>query len=194
MFKEIVLENSKRKRVFDLIKNNPGLHLRELQRRSKIPLSSLEYHVDYMVRHNVIYRKREGGFTRYFSQHPTEEEHSLISALRHEKMREIVLIVLEKEIVKFQDLRDYFHLPSSTLSYYLKYLMDNYILNKKQVGYESIYSIQNQNVRKALLMAESSFTDKLISKVLRSFMETDFKILSEKQPKIKDTSKTNNQE
>ena len=183
MFKKIVLKNSKRKKIFNLIKSNPGLHLRELQRRSKMALSSLEYHVDYMARHNVVYREREGGFTRYFAQQPTEEEHKLISALRHEKMREIVLIVLDKKVAKFQDLKDYLNLPSSTLSYYLKYLMDNCILIKQQIGYESIYSIQDQNVRKALLMAESSFTDKLIDKVLRSFMETDFKNLTRKTTK-----------
>jgi predicted transcriptional regulator len=180
MFKKIVLENSKRKKIYDFIKRNPGFHLRELQRRLKIPLSSLEHHVDYMVRHHVIYKEREGGYTRYFAEQPTEEERKLISALRNEKMREIVSIVLEKKDVKFQDLKDYLNIPSSTLSYYLKYLVDYHILGRQQIGYESIYSIQDLKVRKVLLMAESSLTDRLIDKVLRSFMETDFKNLSRK--------------
>ena len=181
MFKKIVLENSKRKKIYDFIKRNPGFHLRELQRRLEIPLSSLEHHVDYMVRHQVIYKEREGGYTRFFAQQPTDEERKLISALRHEKMREIVSIVLEKKDAKFQDLKDYLNLPSSTLSYYLKYLVDYNILGRQQIGYESVYSIQDLKVRKALLMAESSFTDRLIDKVLRSFMETDFKNLSRKK-------------
>ena len=82
--------------------------------------------------------------------------------------------------MKFQDLKDYLNLPSSTLSYYLKYLVDYHILGRQQIGYESIYSIQDLKVRKVLLMAESSLTDRLIDKVLRSFMETDFKNLSRK--------------
>jgi predicted transcriptional regulator len=180
MFKKIVLENSKRKKIYDFIKKNPGLHLRELQRRLEIPLSSLEHHVNYMVRHHIIYKEKEGGYTRYFAQQPTEEERKLISALRHEKMREIVSIVLDKKDAKFQDLKDYLNLPSSTLSYYLKYLVDYHILVRQQIGYESIYSIQDPKVRKALLMAEPSFTDRLIDKVLRSFMETNFKNLSQK--------------
>jgi predicted transcriptional regulator len=180
MFKEILLENLQRKRIYEFIKNNPGFHLRELQRRLKIPLSSMEYHIDYMVRHQVIYKEKEGLYARYFAQQPTGEELELISALRHEKVREIVAIILEKTDVNFQDLKDYLNLPSSTLSYYLKYLMDHNILAKQQIGHESIYSIENQNVQKALLMAKSSFTDKLIDKVLRTFMETDFKHVKKK--------------
>jgi predicted transcriptional regulator len=183
MFKKIVLENSKRKKIYDFIRRNPGFHLRELQRRLKIPLSSLEHHVDYMVRHNVIYKEREGGYTRYFAEQSTEGERKLISALRNEKMREIVSIVLEKKGVKFQDLKDYLNLPASTLSYYLKYLVDYHILGRKQIGYESVYSIRDPKVRKALLIAESSFTDRLIDKVLRSFMETDFKNVNRKYVK-----------
>ena len=180
MLKKIVLENSKRKKIYDFIKQKPGLHLREIQRRLDIPLSSLEHHVDYMVRHHVIYKEKEGGHTRYFAEQPTEEEQRLISALRNEKMREIVSIILEKNDVKFQDLKDDLRLPASTLSHYLKSLVDNHILARQQVGYESVYSIQDPKVRKALLMAESSFTDRLIDKVLRSFMETDFKNLMRK--------------
>jgi predicted transcriptional regulator len=180
MFKEILLENSKRKRIYEFIKNNPGFHFRELQRRLKIPLSSLEYHIDYMVRHQVIYKEKEGLYARYFAQQPTREELKLISALRHEKVREIVAIVLEKNDVKFQDLKDYLNLPSSTLSYYLKYLMDYNILARQQIGHETIFSIENQSVQKALLIAKPSFTDKLIDKVLSTFMETDFKLVKKK--------------
>ena len=178
MIKEIILENSKRKEIYGFIKRNPGFHLRELQRRLEIPLSSLEHHVDYMVRHQVIYKEKSGGYTRFFAQLPTDEERRLISALRNEKMREIVAIVLDKKDAKFQDLKDDLNLPSSTLSYYLKYLVDHQILDRQQIGYESIYSIQDLKVRKALVLAEPSFTDKLIDKVLRSFLETDFKNLN----------------
>jgi predicted transcriptional regulator len=180
MYKEILLENSKRKRIYEFIKNNPGFHFRELQIILKIPLSSMEYHIDYMVRHQVIYKEKEGLYARYFAQQPTREELKLISALRHEKVREIVAIVLEKTDVKFQDLKDYLNFPSSTLSYYLKYLMDHNILARQQIGHETIFSIENQSVQKALLMAKSTFTDKLIDKVLSTFMETNFKDVKKK--------------
>jgi predicted transcriptional regulator len=175
MFKEAVLANLRRKKIYNFVRKNPGFHLRELQRRLKIPLSSLEHHVDYMIRHNVLYKQRDGRYVRYFAGEYTKEEKKLISALRHEKMREIVLIVLEKKEVKFQDLRDYLDLPASTLSYFLKYLVDRCILRRKKIGYENIYLIRDQRVGKVLVMYEPSFTDRIVDKVSRTFMETDFK-------------------
>ena len=175
MFRDIVLENSRRNEIYKFIKKNPGFHLREIQRRLKIPLSSLEHHVDYMIRHNVLYKERDGRYVRYFAGQVTEEERRLISALRHKKLREIVLVVLEQKKVKFQDLRKDFDLPSSTLSYYLKHLVENCILRRQKIGYESIYSIQDERVGKVLVMYEPSFADRLVDKVLRTFMETDFK-------------------
>jgi predicted transcriptional regulator len=183
MFKDIVLENSRRNEIYKFVKKNPGLHLREIQRRLKMPLSSLEHHIDYMIRHNVLYKERDGRYVRYFAGQVTEEERRLISALRHKKLREIVLVVLEQKEVKFQDLRTKFHLPSSTLSHYLKHLMERCILRRQKIGYESIYSIQDPRVEKVLVMYEPSLTDKIVDKVMRTFMETDFKDASRKRRK-----------
>jgi len=175
MLKDAVLANLRRKKIYNFVRKNPGFHLRELQRRLEIPLSSLEHHVDYMIRHNVLYKQRDGRYVRYFAGEYTKEEQKLISALRHEKMREIVLIVLENKEVKFQNLRDYLDLPASTLSYFLKYLVDRCILRREKVGYENMYSIRDQRVGKVLVIYEPSFTDRIVDKVSRTFMETDFK-------------------
>ena len=183
MFKDAILENSRRKEIYNFVRRNPGFHLRELQRRLQIPLSSLEHHVDYMIRHKVLLKQRDGRCMRYFAGHSTREEQKLISALRHEKLREIVLIILENNEVKFQDLKSYLDVPSSTLSYFLKYLVDRCILRRERVGYESIYSILDQRVCKVLVIYEPSFTDKIVDKVSATFMETDFKNADRKSVK-----------
>jgi len=48
MFKEEILENDRRRKIYTVIKKNPGLHIRELQRVLDIPLASLQYHLNYM--------------------------------------------------------------------------------------------------------------------------------------------------
>jgi predicted transcriptional regulator len=175
MLKDIVLENLRRKKIYNFIRKNPGIHLREIQRRLSIPLSSLEHHVEYMIRKNVIYKEREGRYTRYFAGHLTNEERKVISALRHEKLREIVSIVLEQKEAKSQDFIDYLDIPCSTLSYYLKYLVEHSILKRQKIGYENIYSIKDQRVEKILIIYEPSLIDKLADKALRTFLDTDFK-------------------
>jgi hypothetical protein len=67
------------------------------------------------------------------------------------------------------------NIPSSTLSYYLRYLVEHSILRRQKIGYENMYSIQDQRVEKILIMYEPSLVDKLADKALRAFLETDFK-------------------
>jgi predicted transcriptional regulator len=188
MFKDIVLENSRRKKIYNFVRKNPGVHLREIQRRLSMPLSSLEHHINYMMRKGVIYKEREGHYTRYFAGHFTKEERKVISALRHENLRKIVAIVLEQKEVKSQDLMEYLDISCSTLSYYIKYLMEHFILRRQKIGYDNIYSIADQRVEKILIMYEPSLIDKLADKALRTFLETDFKNPSRKNKKFqKDT-------
>jgi predicted transcriptional regulator len=180
MLKDIVLENSRRKKIYNFIRKKPGIHLREIQRRLSIPLSSLEHHIEYMIRKNIIYKEREGRYTRYFAGHLTKEKRKVISALRHKRLREIVSIVLEQKEVKSQDLIEYLNIPYSTLSYYLKYLVEHSILRRQKISYENIYSIQDQRVEKILIMYEPNLIDKLADKALRTFLETDFKNTGQK--------------
>jgi len=175
MLKEAILENNRRREIFIFLKANPGLHLRELQRRLKMPLTSLEYHLDYMVRKKIIYRERDGRFTRFYVMLLDEEDKKVISALRQKRLREIVLIALGKEGAKFQELQGILGLPSSTLFYYIKYLTDHDIIIRMQVGAETVYNIRNDRVAKALIVYKPSFLDNLVDKALYTFMETHFR-------------------
>ena len=51
---EIEIRKNQQFNFYNFIKNNPGLHFRELQRRLKFPLTSLEYHLSYMVRKKIL--------------------------------------------------------------------------------------------------------------------------------------------
>lgn len=175
MFKDIILENYRRKKIYELVKKNPGLHFREIHRRLEMPSSSLEHHLSYMTRNNVIYSTKDGGYTRYFCEPLSKDEQKIISALRHKRLREIVTILAEIKEVKYQDLRVFLHLSPSILSYYLKHLVDNKIITRKQVGYENIYSLHDQRAKKILIAYEPRFFSKLAEKAINTFMETEFK-------------------
>ena len=175
MFKDVILENGRRKKIYGLIKKNPGLHFREIHRRLNIPSSSLEHHLSYMVRNRVIYSKKDGGYTRYFCEPLSKDEQKIISALRHKKLREIVAILNEAEEVKFHDLADFLQISPSILSYYLRYLMDKKIVARKKVGYENVYFLYDQRAKKIIISYEPRFFSKLAEKAISTFMEIDFK-------------------
>jgi predicted transcriptional regulator len=183
MFKEEILENERRGEIYDFIKKNPGLHFRELQRRLNLPLTSLEYHLDYMVRKKVLLKESSKHYSRYYVKHLDEDEKRILKSLRQRRLREIVIILLSKKKAKYSQLLETLEIPPSTLSFYLKYLVENNVISRHKIGYENIYSIINKDqVAKVLLTYRSSFLDKLIDKTMSTWLETNF---SERAKKTK---------
>jgi len=173
MFKNEVLENENRQKIYKVIEHNPGIHLRELQRALEMPITTLEYHLSYMARKRIIYSETDSHYKRYYAKQLDQEDKKVLSTLRQKRPREIVLLILANEKAKYQFIADYLKLPPSTLSFYLKYLMDNGILEKEKVGYETIYQVKDEDrVAKVLIAYKTSFIDKLIDKTLATWLET----------------------
>jgi predicted transcriptional regulator len=172
MFKDEILENEKRRKIYEVIEANPGIHLRELQRILEMPVATVEYHLSYMTRRRIIYSEADEHVKRYYTQPLDPEDKKILSALRQKKLREIVLVILSDQKAKYQFLANCFELPHSTLSLYLKYLVDRSVLDREKVGYENIYTVHDEDrVAKVLVAHKSSFMDTLIDKTLATWME-----------------------
>lgn len=172
MFKEEILENENRRKVYAVIEANPGIHMRELQRVLDMPLTTLEYHLAYMARKKIIFKESDGHYNRYYVRPLDSGDKKILSALRQKRMRDIVFMVLVNKKVKFQFLADQLGLPNSTLSFYLKYLVDNMVLAKERVGHENIYTVSDEDrVARVLIAYKSSFLDKMVDKALATWME-----------------------
>ena len=172
MFREEVLENEYRRRIHQHIKENPGFHLRELQRRLDIPLSTLDYHLGYMVRKHVIECKQDGYYTRYYVTPLEKIDRKLLSILRQKRLREIILIILNEKGVKYQTLLQRLKIPTSTLSFQLNHLMKSNVIIRQRIGREHVYTVADEDVlMKLLITYQSSFIDRLIDNVIATWME-----------------------
>ena len=175
MFKEEILENQRRHQIYLSIKKNPGIHIRELQRIMKIPLTSLQYHLNYLARRNIIFEEKSEHFTRYYSKLMENEDKKVISVLRQRRLREIVLLVLINAKAKSQLFEDTLHLSASTISFYLKHLVENGILERTKIGYENIYTLKDEErISRVLIAYESSFVDKMVDKWVSTWLEKRF--------------------
>jgi predicted transcriptional regulator len=173
--KEKVLENEHRRTIYNFVKENPGLHMRELQRRLKIPLSTLEYHLDYLERKEILSLEDDRRYCRYFAEEHTHEEKKLLSALRQKRLREIILLVLSEERVCFKELSRETMIADSTLSHYLGFLAEKEILVKERIGAETCYRVKSEKtVVTSLLCYRTSFVDKLVDNVLALFLDVDY--------------------
>ena len=176
MFKDEILENERRRRIYALIEASPGIHLRGLQRILNMPLTTLEYHLSYMTRKKILFAETESHHKRYYTKPLDPEDKKVLAALRQKRMREIVLIILANGKAKYQKLADQLKLSHSTLSSYLKYLVSNNILVKDKIGYENLYTIRDEErVAKVLTAYKPSFLDRLVDNALDIWMETHFR-------------------
>ena len=173
MFKEEVLENENRRKIYSVIEKNPSIHGRELQRLLDMPLTTIEYHLGYMARKQIIYGETDGHYKRYYTKPLDKEDKKVLSALRQKRLREIVLIITANKKAKYSYLASYLKLPLSTLSFYLKYLTDRGILKRNKVSYETIYTVTDEDrVAKVLISYKESIMDKLVDKTLSTWLES----------------------
>ncbi|MHA2083950.1 MAG: winged helix-turn-helix transcriptional regulator [Candidatus Thorarchaeota archaeon] len=175
MFKDAILENDNRRKIYGEVQKNPGCHLRELERMTSIPVTTLNYHLDYMVKHRLIEKKVDGRYNRYYLIQIEEEDKDALALLRHSGIRKIVLFALSERQVKYQKMIDYFEIPSSTLSYYLKQMEEKMIIKRERVGRETYFFLEDEDrIVRLLLTYKESFLDRLVDKILISLLETRF--------------------
>ncbi|MCW3994643.1 MAG: transcriptional regulator [Candidatus Bathyarchaeota archaeon] len=173
MFKDEILVNERRGKIYACIKRNPGLHLRQIQRILNIPLASLQYHLNYMSRRKIIFEEKSESYTRYYCEVLEPKDNKILSVLRQKRLREILLLVLINKKVKSQTIVKTLNLSPSTISFYLNHLVKNNILERTKVGYENIYTLKEEDrIEKILIAYQPSFMDKMVDKWASTWLET----------------------
>lgn len=87
IFKDEILENNNRRKIYQVLEKNPGTYLRELQRIMNMPLATVEYHIDYMTRKKLIFAETEDHHKRYYTKPLDPTDKKLLPALRQKRMR-----------------------------------------------------------------------------------------------------------
>jgi predicted transcriptional regulator len=158
------LELEARKKIYDFVVASPGTHLREIQRQIELPLGTVEYHLKYLVDKEMLVEKTDGNYKRYY---PVglygSVDKKLLSLLRQEVPRRVVMKLLLNPGINFKILSEGFPVSASTLSYHLSKLVDGEIVRKVKKGRESHYYVNNQeDVAKVILTHRKSFLDGLV--------------------------------
>ena len=87
----------RQKELFHFIEKNPGLHLRELQRRLSVSsMGNFEYHIQILHKLKLVMERTEGGYKRYYPVHGAVKNKALLALLRQKLPRRIVILIIEK--------------------------------------------------------------------------------------------------
>lgn len=164
-----VLQLDARRRIFETIKEFPGIHMRELQRKTGMALGTLRYQIRFLERHGLIVEKREGRLLTYYPARGGAEvdarDKKYLIILRQELPRLIVLHLMMHPHSTHSEIKVHFNVSPSTLSYHLKRLMGADILGRDEKG--RYYVLDEERVAKVLITYRQSFLDAMVDAFVR---------------------------
>lgn len=163
-----------RKKIFDEISVSPGLHFRELQRRTNLAVGSLQYHLDFLEKKHLIRIEKLGKFARYYSIRGEQlgDNQTLMSVLRQPTMRKIALMLIEKGKANNEQIAAYLQLSPSTTSWHLEKMLSTNVLTRTKEGRMSWFTINKPEEAKNLLIKfKGSFFDELVDNFVNTWTE-----------------------
>lgn len=160
------LELEVRQNLFALISKSPGIHFRDIQRRSSMATGTLSYHLDQLVRVGLVKTIRDGEYLRYYAQSEMpEEEKRILELVRRPTVRHMMLSLIETGESSNDQLSEALSLCSSTVSWHIKKLVEANVLKTRVEGKRAFYSLDKPEVaKKVLIRYKESFMDKLVDK------------------------------
>ncbi|KAA0002848.1 MAG: transcriptional regulator [Thermoplasmata archaeon] len=184
MIKEDSLALETRRKIYNLILNYPGLHEREIARKLNISLSTLDYHLHYLEKREIIVSKKDGRYTRYFASLKVGmQDKKIIAILRQKTPRKIVLFLLMHPGSIHKEICEGVKKSPSTISFHLKKMIDAGIIEAVSLGRETAYSVKDEEeVVKMLITYKNTFLDSAVD----SFIETWSSLNPEQVKKFKE--------
>ena len=120
-----LLELETRRKIYDLVSRNPGLHLSKIAELLKMRISLVEYHLLFLEKHQVVRGVKETGYTRYYIEGALgTSDKKILSLLRQEIPLRVILFLLKDDNSQHKDILKNVDVSPSTLSYHLKKMMD----------------------------------------------------------------------
>jgi len=162
MAKQDESEFKARKEIYNYVLEHPGLHLGELSRKMDIPKSTMNYHLNHLKKQELLIKKSEERYTRYYIANKIgKTDKKIIHLLRQTVPREIIMFLLlhpdSSQIKISKNLKKH----PTTISFHLNKLMNIDIIETIPNGNETICRIKNPQYISDLLIkyGESLFDD-----------------------------------
>lgn len=169
------LDLANRKRIFECVRDSPGLHFREIQRRTSLPIGVLEYHLNYLVQKELLTLERDENFSRYYpGGQLSKGKQTVLSVLRQEIPRGVILYLLRNPGSTHTELLRNFTISGGTLSYHVKKLTTKGVVSAEKRGRESYLRVVDpENVADLLIVYRRTFFDKLVDEFVARYIERD---------------------
>lgn len=123
--KDNIFNHEIRRYIYNFVLNNPGLHLREIVRKTKIPYSTLKYHFRYLKKRGLVVDVKGRRYNRFYGvQKISDGEKKLLSIIRQNTPRKIVLFLLIQSCSSQTEISKEFNKHPTTISFHINKLLD----------------------------------------------------------------------
>lgn len=160
------LELETRRRIFQHVQKFPGAHMREIGRELDIPMGTLEYHLHYLAKADLLTTRQDARYTRYFATGElSRRDKDVLAVLRQKVPRQIAAHLLLEPASSHGALLTKFALAPSTLSFHIKKLVGAGIVSQEKSGRENLYRVvEPELVSRVLIQHRASFFDDVIDR------------------------------
>lgn len=167
---EDVLQQGTRRRLYETVREHPGLSARELQRRLHLGWGETAYHLDQLTTAGAVRRERGGHQDYYFSPELTLEDRRILLTLRSPTERKLLLQIATEPGLTFPELGVRAGLSKSTVSFHLRRLLDLGLIEGHAGETGRRYQVPNgERVVHLVRLYQESFRDRLVDHFVDTF-------------------------
>lgn len=155
--------------LLDIIKKNPGISYRGLQKLSGYAFGTLSNSLLNLEKDSRIIVKRSKRRSHYFPLNIQSEEYIVFISLRKETTKRIITFLADNKKGTFSEIRIFVNKAPSTVSLTLTNLIEKNIIRRVS-GLQSYFELQNPEIiHNALMRIEPSNVDKMKDRFADTF-------------------------
>jgi len=199
-----ILDLEKRRKIYNFILNHPGVHLRLISKKIKMPYTTIRHHIHYLERHDLIIKKSDGKSDKlYIKNKVSRKDKDIIGFLQQNTQREIILLLLVYVECSISEISKNLNRHPSTILFHLKKLHEKDIVEhvenknglikkddfsikilRKNITNESVYMLKKPDVIYDLLIrykhniSDDSAIVSIVLDYIRSLLAKFFVFLS----------------
>jgi predicted transcriptional regulator len=137
--------------VYDIIQKNPAIRFNDIMRISKLKNGTLTHYISKLEKSKKIQVERTPRISRFYDVSIPQKEAEVCKQLTRPTVKNIIILLLEKNVLTFPEIRDYVHKSPATVSVCLNNLFQAGIVEKTYDIPSNKYSLKNHTLVKGVL-------------------------------------------
>ena len=137
----IELEQNSRSNIYNVIKENQGIHLREICRKLDKKMGVIQYHIHVLEKANLIDSMKEGRYRRFFIHNENGVDTKIVMCfLQRESSRKILeYLLFNEEKTSHGELADFLGISSQAITWHMKKLDEKGVVSFEKCGKQKYY-------------------------------------------------------